>query len=195
MSDYLGRMAAISREAHEGQTRRGSNDAYANHPSRVADEARAAGLSVEAQAAAFLHDVVEDCAGWTYERLADRGATPRTIALVRLLTKEWCALGLGNGGRAGPAAHEIARQRKVGYYADILTDNDAVALKLLDRADNLVEIAEWFVHHESWGRSYLRKTAREFGPLATACTNNYARFRLAAAVAKLAAVARWNPPA
>ncbi|MGZ2224894.1 hypothetical protein [Glutamicibacter nicotianae] len=51
---------AIAVRAHEGQVDK-LGAAYIGHPARVAGHARAFGGSPEAIAAAWLHDVIEDC--------------------------------------------------------------------------------------------------------------------------------------
>ncbi|SFB05290.1 HD domain-containing protein [Lentibacillus halodurans] len=47
-------------KAHEGQTRKSSNDPYITHPIRVAEQLEEAGFSDEIICAGYLHDVVED---------------------------------------------------------------------------------------------------------------------------------------
>ena len=57
--------------AHEGQLRKGSDLPYITHPVHVAMlVARAGGDDVAVQSA-LLHDVVEDCDGWTKSRVAE----------------------------------------------------------------------------------------------------------------------------
>ena len=83
----------------------------------MAGAAAACGLPVPAVIAAILHDVVEDSA-LTVDALQAAGMSDRTIYLVQLLTKP---------------KHGLLTE----YYVRILQDDDAIALKLLDRADNL----------------------------------------------------------
>ncbi|WP_197046662.1 HD domain-containing protein [Oceanobacillus salinisoli] len=47
-------------KAHEGQTRKNSDDPYITHPIRVAERLQAEGFSEKLICAGFLHDVVED---------------------------------------------------------------------------------------------------------------------------------------
>ncbi|TFJ91597.1 HD domain-containing protein [Lentibacillus salicampi] len=47
-------------KAHEGQTRKSSNDPYITHPIRVAELLEKSGFSDELVSAGYLHDVVED---------------------------------------------------------------------------------------------------------------------------------------
>lgn len=51
----------LAAEAHEGQKRKYSGEPYIVHPRRVADKIQAHGFRPEMVAAAWLHDVVEDC--------------------------------------------------------------------------------------------------------------------------------------
>jgi (p)ppGpp synthase/HD superfamily hydrolase len=61
--------AAIA--AHEGQSRKGdAASPYVTHPMHVALILARFGLDDSVIAAGLLHDVVEDCADWTSERVA-----------------------------------------------------------------------------------------------------------------------------
>jgi (p)ppGpp synthase/HD superfamily hydrolase len=159
MHDIL-RAATFAAAAHVGQTRRGLPDPYINHPLRVAHHAAQAGLDREAVVAALLHDVVEDSAH-TWSDLAAAGFSPRAIALARLLTKWW------------EAGEEETERDKATYYARILEDADAVCLKLLDRTDNLQDVARIVATRRDFTEKYLKKTRREFPPLVERCTNSY----------------------
>ncbi len=59
-----------SHDAHEGQRRKGEPIAYITHPYHVALLLARAGADDVTIQAALLHDVVEDCEGWTGERVA-----------------------------------------------------------------------------------------------------------------------------
>lgn len=48
-------------KAHEGQVRKYTGEPYINHPMAVAEIVRQHGGDAGMQAAAYLHDVVEDC--------------------------------------------------------------------------------------------------------------------------------------
>ena len=81
-----GKALLVSREAHGGQTRRSGMELYYKHTGRVADEVHRYHGSIDAINAAFLHDVLEDT---DYpEADLDRLFSARTMALVRLLTKQ-----------------------------------------------------------------------------------------------------------
>ena len=60
-----------------------TNEPYILHPLRVM-------FGVEGEVArmvAVLHDVVEDCEGWTFERLREEGFSPAVIKALELVTK------------------------------------------------------------------------------------------------------------
>lgn len=155
---YLTLATELARKAHAGQTRKGFDEPYIAHPIRVALMASEAGLSEEAVAAAVLHDVVEDTAV-TFADLQVQPLPPRTLELVAILSKWW-----------GESKHEPrAAEYKRVYYARILADPDALVLKILDRTDNLRDMRRALPGLRGWAAAYLKKTKREFAPLATAC--------------------------
>ena len=65
-SDLVIKAKDIATQAHEGTTDK-AGAPYITHPARVAR--RVASHGDEFEAAAWLHDVLEDCDGWTTERL------------------------------------------------------------------------------------------------------------------------------
>ena len=72
----------IAVEAHTGQVDKGGNP-YILHPLRVMlsldlEEERIVGV---------LHDVVEDCEGWTWERLKEEGCSDEIIAALKSVSK------------------------------------------------------------------------------------------------------------
>lgn len=112
----------VSQEAHAGQTRKGGNVPYINHPLGMACHALAMNIEEDhILAAILLHDVVEDCPGYAADSLPV-SETVRT--LVDLLTHTWPA-----GGKT-----ESANQ---AYYARIAGNPDACFVKTLDRCNNL----------------------------------------------------------
>lgn len=78
----LERAVAIAATAHEGQ--RDKADApYILHPLRVMLR-----LTSEAERiTAVLHDVVEDCEGWSFERLLGEGFSNEIIEALQSVTK------------------------------------------------------------------------------------------------------------
>lgn len=156
----------IATEAHRGQTRKHMDVPYILHPMRVATRALDLGLSLDAVEAGLLHDVVEDsqhnASPVTAEMLADDPLiSTRTILLVALLTKWW----------ADDAPADVKAKLMPVYYGRILDDIDAVILKLIDRLDNLKDMAVLLDRADStpnvrkWATRYLQKTAAEFPPL------------------------------
>jgi (p)ppGpp synthase/HD superfamily hydrolase len=73
----------IAVEAHAGQVDK-AGQPYAFHPIRMALRLR----SDDERVVALLHDVVEDCPGWTFERLAALGFSPHIIEALRSVTKD-----------------------------------------------------------------------------------------------------------
>jgi (p)ppGpp synthase/HD superfamily hydrolase len=72
----------IAVEAHTGQVDKGGNP-YILHPLRVMlsldlEEERIVGV---------LHDVVEDCEGWSWERLKDQGCSDEIIEALKSVSK------------------------------------------------------------------------------------------------------------
>lgn len=76
------RALAIAREAHHGQVDK-AGAPYLGHPVRVAQ----ACVSADAKMVALLHDVVEDCDGWSFERLRAEGFSETVIAGIESVTK------------------------------------------------------------------------------------------------------------
>ena len=72
----------IAVEAHTGQVDKGGNP-YILHPLRVmlslnTEEERIVGV---------LHDLVEDCEGWTWQRLQDEGFSADIIQALQSVSK------------------------------------------------------------------------------------------------------------
>lgn len=68
--DTVTRALAFATKAHEGQTRKYTDEPYINHPMEVAEILLPYGFGPHVIAAALLHDVIEDC-GVTYEQILD----------------------------------------------------------------------------------------------------------------------------
>jgi (p)ppGpp synthase/HD superfamily hydrolase len=141
--------AAFAGQAHVWQKRKASNEPYINHLLRVGHQASEAGMTPEVIAAAYLHDTVED----TSVTLEDiRKEFPeRVVELVRLLTKWW----------PDETPPEQKKSFKVKYYAQILGDADAIELKLVDRGDNLRDMARMAHQTRAWSQEFLTKTELE----------------------------------
>jgi (p)ppGpp synthase/HD superfamily hydrolase len=103
----------VATDAHAGQFRRDGVTPYIRHPEAVATRVQG---DATAEAAAWLHDVLEDT-DFTADDLASRGVPSDVIEIVRLLTHT-------NGISyerylSAIAAHPIAKRVKV---ADMITN-------------------------------------------------------------------------
>ena len=78
----LERAIAIAAEAHAGQVDK-AGAAYVLHPLRMMLNVS----SNEERIVAVLHDVCEDCPGWTFDRLRSEGFSKRIIEALRSVTK------------------------------------------------------------------------------------------------------------
>lgn len=80
--NMLNRAIAIAAEAHAGQQDK-AGAPYILHPLRVM-------LSVDSESeriTAVLHDVVEDCPGWSFDRLRAEGFPDEIIEAIQSVTK------------------------------------------------------------------------------------------------------------
>ena len=78
----LEKVIKIAVEAHTGQVDKGGNP-YILHPLRVM-------LSLdteEERIVCVLHDVVEDCEGWSWERLKEEGCSEKIIEALQSVSK------------------------------------------------------------------------------------------------------------
>ncbi len=158
--------ANFAAKAHARQKRKATSDPYINHLLRVAYSAAQAGFSTEVIIAALLHDVIEDTPV-TYEELS-RKFPSRVVELVRLLSHWW----------DDQAPDHVKNAELPKYYAAILKDPDAISLKLMDRADNLNDMAETVNVTPKWAERYLKKSKREMKALLQAPEANPASCRL-----------------
>ena len=72
----------IAVEAHTGQVDKGGNP-YILHPLRVMLSLN----SEEERIFGVLHDVVQDCEGWTWERLREQGCSDEIIEALKSVSK------------------------------------------------------------------------------------------------------------
>ena len=110
----LERAIEIAREAHWGQRDKAGND-YIDHPMRVMEMGR----TVEEKIVGVLHDVVEDAAEWSFERLEAEGFALEIIEALRCVTKR---------------SEEESYDK---FIARVKTNKLAVAVKLNDLTDNM----------------------------------------------------------
>lgn len=128
MDDLILRAAQIAKTAHEGQLRKYHKLPYILHPGRVASRVTLIeGVTAEEIAAAWLHDVIEDCPGYTAEVLLQKGMPRQTVDLVVELTNP----SKQHADLPRWQRKEIDRE----HIAAI--SNQAKRIKLADRVDNL----------------------------------------------------------
>jgi (p)ppGpp synthase/HD superfamily hydrolase len=129
MSRLVERAAAFAAVAHHGQLRKYTNEPYIRHPAAVVEIVRSVVHTDEMLAAAWLHDVVEDCGVSPVELDQEFG---RTVAkLVSWLTD---ASTPESGNRA--ARKEIDRNHLSRAPAEAQT------IKVADLIDNTKTITE-----------------------------------------------------
>ena len=78
----LERAIVIAAEAHAGMTDK-AGAPYILHPLRMMMDL----TSAEERIVAVLHDVCEDCPGWTFERLRGEGFSEEILAALDSVTK------------------------------------------------------------------------------------------------------------
>jgi (p)ppGpp synthase/HD superfamily hydrolase len=113
--DMLLHAITIAYAAHEGQVDK-VGEPYINHPRWVAHEVERAGFGAEVIAAAWLHDVVEDC-DVSLQDLRNDGIPEIVVQTVDCLTK-----------RKGEKFRD--------YYERVKSKPEAVAVKWFDVKHN-----------------------------------------------------------
>jgi len=121
-------LVALARQiatiAHQGQKRKRSDDDYIIHPTRISARLRAAGASEIAQAAALLHDVIEDT---EYNESRLRELFPQQVVdFVKALSKWW------------PDEHNWTGEAPWSeYIGNIKKNTDTAIIKIHDICDNI----------------------------------------------------------
>ena len=117
----------IAVEAHTGQVDKGGNP-YILHPLRVmlslnTDEERIVGV---------LHDVVEDCDGWTWERLKEQGCNATLIEALQSVSKT---------PQEEAEYHTLSEDKKLAHYLEFIvrakSNKIGRKVKAADINDNL----------------------------------------------------------
>lgn len=104
----------IATKAHEGQYRKGGEIPYITHPQRVAKRVEG---DKEAEAVAWLHDVLEDT-DVSEQELLEQGIPQAVVEAVKALTK--------------------SKEIPYGDYLEKVRDNElAKKVKIQDMLDNL----------------------------------------------------------
>ncbi|MCU1693545.1 MAG: phosphohydrolase [Frankiales bacterium] len=127
VDDLVERAQLLVRAAHAGQVDKAGADYVAGHLTDVWRRAVAYGTDADEQAAALLHDVVEDT-DVTDEDLWGCGFGDRTVLIVHLMTKR-----PPEGDDAYYArlrAYEPARRLKLD--ADVASNSDPGRLRLVE---------------------------------------------------------------
>lgn len=145
--DIVERAEAYATVKHEGQVRRFDEGPYIQHPARVAKRAKELGLSTEAVAAAWLHDVVEDC-GVDIREIVD-------LFGILVADMVWFLSDLQKPDIHGNRAQRVF----INSFRFYMTrDEEIHTLKLLDSLDNAGSIRKndpefWKVYREEIRRS------------------------------------------
>jgi len=127
VTDVAERARHLAQAAHAGQFDKAGNDYYASHLVDVCRRVVSYGGDAEEQAAAWLHDVVEDTAVTELDLLG-AGFPDKTLLMVHLMTKQ--AAEDPEVFYARLRAYEPARRLKLD--ADMASNSDPDRLALLD---------------------------------------------------------------
>ena len=117
----------IAVDAHTGQIDKGNNP-YILHPLRVMLSLE----SEEEQIVGILHDVVEDCDGWTYEKLRSEGFSENILDALRSVSKT---------DREEVEFKSACEENKLKYYLQFISrakeNKIGKKVKIADLKDNL----------------------------------------------------------
>lgn len=136
MSDLVFQAITYAAQCHEGQFRKGTSIPYIVHPLSMLRFLARLGAPPELQAAAVLHDVVEDTDA-TLEDLLERFG-PRVTALVEGATEKDKSLSW------------MERKQAAIAHAEHSEDLELLVLKCVDKLDNLSDLRE---DHELHGET------------------------------------------
>ncbi|CDN50859.1 HD domain-containing protein [Neorhizobium galegae] len=82
MSELIDKAIVIATEAHQGQSSK-TGGPFIDHVRRVAENV----AGEDEKQVAWLHDVVEKGAGWTFERLREEGFSKAVVNAVDAMSK------------------------------------------------------------------------------------------------------------
>lgn len=122
----LERAIAIAVEAHAGVTDK-AGAPYILHPLRVMMTVK----GEDAKTVAILHDVVEDCPEWSFERLAGEGFGEVVLDGLRGVTK------LPFEEDSSEDSPEVKRDRYLAFVRRAAANPISCMVKLADLNDNL----------------------------------------------------------
>jgi (p)ppGpp synthase/HD superfamily hydrolase len=170
----------VSLAAHAGQTRKGAVDTpYVVHPIHVALLLARHGLDDETVQAGLLHDVVEDCEGWSVARVAKEFG-PKVAAIVGDLTED------------KSKSWEERKRWAVEHVAHM--SPEAAAVKAADKLHNLAsllaELRSASDHAQVWAKfkGGRERTLQMSGELVDALSGRVPRALAAELEATLAAL-------
>lgn len=123
------RAARLAADAHADQRRKYTNRPYVEHPMRVAGMVTLAGGDEESIAAAWLHDVIEDCDQRFTAAIAE-AFNYRVVDAVNALT---------NPSKQHPKLKRYLRKQMDREHIATCTP-EVRLIKLCDRIDNLREM-------------------------------------------------------
>ncbi len=148
----------FARECHEGQTRK-SGEPYITHPVAVTYAVAELELDHQALAAAFLHDVQEDC-GVSNETLRKKFGAEIALLVDGLTKLDKLPFALGN---EQPQRDSAQAQNLRKMFLAMAEDVRVVLIKLCDRLHNMRTL--WAFQPEKQRRIAL-ETMDIFAPLA-----------------------------
>jgi len=141
--------------AHHGQKRKYTGEPYIVHPMAVADKVAEIGGSMEMQAAALLHDVLEDTdvsvdelGQFLFCTVAVKDSAEDILDMVIDLTDEFDKAKYPDLNRKTRKAKEADRLSRASA--------DAQTVKYCDLFDNTISITE---HDPSFSKVYLKEKA------------------------------------
>ena len=129
ITDVAERARRLAQAAHAGQLDKAGNDYFESHLVDVCRRVVNYGGDADEQAAAWLHDVVEDTTVTELDLLA-AGFSDKTLLMVHLMTKQEAENPEVYYARL--RAYEPARRLKLD--ADMASNSDPERLALLDEA-------------------------------------------------------------
>lgn len=134
--------------AHSGQRRKYTEEGYSNHCERVAQAVMKMTFDPEVIAAAYLHDVLEDCREITSEIIQEKFG-PRVLSIVRELTNVYTKEAYPALNREERKSREAARLGTVSLEAKMI--------KRCDIADNL---PDFVMYDPEFAIVYMKEKAR-----------------------------------
>jgi len=138
--------AKFAAEKHEGQYRKYRKDKYITHPARVASRVSYHSIANnDTIAAAWLHDVLEDCAVSEYQLRNEFGDK----------VVDYC-IELTNPSKGSKELRAVRKQMDRDHLRTV--SKEAKVIKMIDRIDNVTELNLDREHVDS---KYLKKYADE----------------------------------